>query len=345
MRSGWLLWVVTLAAVLSGPVVSASAAFGDTLERVRERGVLRCGVTTSGVGLAVMDEGGHWKGFFVDLCRAVAAAATGGADNVEYVELSSQNRFKTVEDGSVDVSMEGTTWTLERDMTRPVDFPIIYMYDGQGFMAHRSRGIRSLADIADATVCVIERTTSIRNLEAWQAETGTRLTIRRVQSTEGALSAFFNHHCDLYTNDRIGLFAQRLLNAPNPADYVILPEVISKEPLGPMVRAGDDRWRELVRWVILATIVAEEKGLTEAKAPMVKDSPDPEVGRLLGLTPGIGTGLGLDDRWALRVISAVGNFGEIFDRNLGAGSRLGIDRGQNALWNRGGLMYAPPLGG
>lgn len=342
MRSGWLLWVLALAVTLSGP---ATPAFAGTLERVRERGVLRCGVTTSGVGLAVMDEGGRWKGFFVDLCRAVAAAATGGGDNVEYVELSSQNRFRTVEEGSVDVTMEGTTWTLERDMTRAIDFPVVYMYDGQGFMAHRSRGIRSLADVADATVCVIERTTTVRNLEAWQAETGTRLVIRRVQSTEGALSAFFNHHCDLYTNDRIGLFAQRLLNAPNPADYVILPEVISKEPLGPMVRAGDDRWRELVRWVILATIVAEEKGVTMAKAPLVKDSPDPEVGRLLGLLPGLGAGLGLDDRWALRVITEVGNFGEIFDRHLGAGSRLGIDRGQNALWNRGGLMYAPPLGG
>lgn len=340
MRFGSGLLVV--ASVL---ILSAATASAGTLERVRERGVVRCGVTTSGVGLSVMDGNGRWQGFFTDLCRAVAAAATGSAADVEFVELSSQTRFKAVEDGSVDVTMEGTTWTLERDMARPIDFPVIYMYDGQGFMAHRSRGYRSLADVGDATVCVIDRTTTIRNLEAWQAETGTRLVLRRVQSTEGALSAFFNHHCDLYTNDRIGLFAQRLLNAPNPADYVILPEVISKEPLGPMVRAGDERWRELVRWAVLATIVAEEKGVTAATAPTVKDSPDPELCRLLGLVPGIGTGLGLDDRWALRVITQIGNYGEIFERNLGAGSPLGIDRGQNALWNRGGLMYAPPLGG
>ncbi len=343
MRLFRSLAAALLAVALSGP----AAARADTLERVREAGALRCGITASGAGLASVDEGGRWQGFFIDMCRALAAAAAGRADRVDYVEVSAANRFAALRGGEVDVIMDGTTWTLQRDATFGVDFPAVYLFDGQGFIAHRSRAAASVADLAGeaASVCVVERTTTLRNLEDWMARTGARFAVKRVRSTEGAMSAFFNHHCDLYTGDRIGLHAQRRLKAPNSADYVVRPEVISKEPLGPMVRGDDKRWHDIVRWVFLATVLAEEEGVTAANAAARRDRADGELRRLLGAAPGLGLGLGLDDDWAWRVITQVGNYGEIFDRHLGAGSPLGIERGMNALWTRGGLMYAPPLGG
>ncbi len=333
-----------LAALLLSPSGSPRA---ETLEDVRDRGLLRCGVSSSGVGLATVDDSGNWRGFFVDMCRALAAAVTGDADRVEFVETNSENRFAILRNGEVDVVMEGTTWTLQRDATFGVDFPAVYLFDGQGFVAHRAQGFARLSDLpAGVSVCVIEQTTTLRNLEDWMARTGLRLRLKRVRSTEGALSAFFNHHCDLYTGDRIGLYAQRLLKAPDRDDYVILPETISKEPLGPMVRLDERRWFDIVRWVFLCTVLAEEKGVTAANAARLREgAPDPEVRRLLGASPGVGWGLGLDDGWAFRVVTQVGNYGEIFARHLGTSSPLGIDRGLNGLWMNGGLHYAPPLGG
>ncbi|MGQ9369932.1 amino acid ABC transporter substrate-binding protein [Azospirillum sp. A39] len=339
-----VLGPLVLAGLLAFFAAGPARAEG-TLDRVRENGVLRCGVSTSGIGLAAIDGSGRWQGFFVDMCRTLAAAVVGGADNLEILEVSSQNRFEAVRRGAVDVIMEGTTWTLQRDATLGVDFPVVYQYDGQGFMAHKSLGASRLDEVGQASVCVIDGTTTVRNLEQWIARTGAALTVKRVRSTEGALSAFFNHHCDLFTNDRIGLYAQRLLNAPQVSDYVIFPEIISKEPLGPMVRDGDPRWFEVVRWVFLATVIAEEKGISSGNLATFADSPDPETRKFLGLVPGMGEGLGLDDGWAVRVIRDVGNYGEIFDRNLGEGSRLRIERGLNDLWSKGGLLYAPPLGG
>jgi general L-amino acid transport system substrate-binding protein len=344
----WKAFLV-LAAACAGLLAARPAAAEGTLDRVRQAGVVRCGVSTSGTGLAAVDAQGHWQGFFVDFCRALAAAATGGADNVEFVETSTANRFQAVRDGTIDLTADGATWTLHREATQGLAFPAVYLFDGQGFMAHRSLGAQHLSEIETAKVCVIEGTTTLRNLEGWIAATGAKLTVRTVNSTEGALSAFFNHHCDLLSNDRISLFAQRLLNAPDATDYVIFPEVISKEPLGPTVRAGDRAWADLVRWVMNALILAEEKGITAAQAAAagtaVPAGTDLETRRLLGLMPGLGEGLGLDDQWARRAIAQVGNYGEIFERHLGAGSRLKIDRGPNALWNKGGLLYAPPLGG
>ena len=339
-RLGMLILMVAAWALAGG-----SAQAGGTLERVKQAGVLRCGVATSGTGLAAVDDHGRWQGFFVDMCRAVAAAVTGSADAIEFIEISSQNRFAVLREGGVDVVMDGATWTLHRDAALGVEFPAVYQFDGQGFMAHRSLGATRLADLREGTVCVIRGTTTERNLEHWIAATGRKLAVKTVNSTEGALSAFFNHHCDVLTNDRVSLFAQRLLNAPHTNDYVIFPEVIAKEPLSPMIKSGDAGWYKVVRWVILATILAEEKGITAADAAALNHSPDPEVNRLLGLTPGVGAGLGLDDQWAHRVIVRIGNYGEIYDRHLGRSSPLGIERGLNALWNRGGLMYAPPLGG
>lgn len=342
-----------LAAMVLGTalLLPAGGPAAGTLETVRQAGVLRCGVTSSGQGLSTVDGTGRWQGFFIDMCRALAAAVVGAADRVEYVEGSSENRFAMVRNGEADVVMEGTTWTLQRDATYGVDFPAIYLFDGQSFIVHRSFPAQTLAELAKtrATVCVIDRTTTLRNLEDWMAHTGAPFTVKSVRSTEGALSTFFNHHCDLFTSDRIGLHAQRLLKAPSSADYLILPEVISKEPLGPMVRADDRAWFDIVRWVFLATVLAEEKGVTAATATATaeaaRESGDPDLRKLLGIVPGLGKGLGLDDRWGWRVITQVGNYGEIFDRHLGAGSPLRIERGLNALWNRGGLHYAPPLGG
>ncbi|QCN95281.1 amino acid ABC transporter substrate-binding protein [Azospirillum argentinense] len=337
-----------VAAVLMAAVFAPSGGpRAETMEDVRERGLLRCGVSSSGAGLAAVDDSGHWRGFFVDMCRALAAAVAGKADRVEFVETNSENRFAILRNGEVDVVMEGTTWTLQRDATFGIDFPVVYLFDGQGFIAHRAQGVARLSDLpAGASVCVIEQTTTLRNLEDWMARTGLRFRLKPVRSTEGALSAFFNHHCDLYTSDRIGLHAQRLLKAPERDDYVILPEAISKEPLGPMVRPDERRWFDIVRWVFLATVLAEEKGITAANASRLREeAQDPEVRRLLGATTGVGWGLGLDDDWAFRVITQVGNYGEIFDRHLGAASPLGIERGMNGLWMNGGLHYAPPLGG
>ncbi len=346
-----LVRMVALAAVLTAVLVTLAVPPGglraETLQDVTERGLLRCGVATGGAGLSAVDDSGHWRGFFVDMCRALAAAATGHADRVEFVETNSENRFAILRNGEVDVVMEGTTWTLQRDATFGIGFPAVYLFDGQGFIAHRAQGFARLSDLpVGSSVCVIEQTTSLRNLEDWMARTGVRFRLKRVRSTEGALSAFFNHHCDLYAGDRIGLHAQRLLKAPDPDDYVILSETISKEPLGPMVRSDERRWFDIVRWVFLSTVLAEEKGITAANALRMKEeSPDPEVRRLLGASAGVGWGLGLDDDWAFRVITQVGNYGEIFDRHLGASSPLGIERGLNGLWMNGGLHYAPPLGG
>jgi len=347
MRLVRSLAVMMLVMMFGAALLAGGTAGAGTLDRVREAGVLRCGVMSSGAGLSAVDDSGRWQGFFIDMCRALAAAVVGDADRVEYVETSAENRFALLRNGEVDVLMSGSTWTLQRDATFGVDFPVVNLFDGQGFIAHRSLGAKGIDDLAKAaaSVCVIEQTTTLRNLEDWMARTGARFTLKRVRTTEGALSAFFNHHCDLFTNDRIGLHAQRLLKAPDSSDYVILPDVISKEPLGPMVRVDEKHWFDIVRWVFLATLLAEEKGVTSANAAEMKDSMDVEVRKLLAVTPGLGRGLGLNDEWGWRVVTQVGNYGEIYDRHLGAGSPLRIERGQNALWTRGGLMYAPPLGG
>ncbi|WP_431854637.1 amino acid ABC transporter substrate-binding protein [Azospirillum sp.] len=340
-----LVVLAACAGLLAGPAVAGPD--GGTVERVRAAGLVRCGVTTSGAGLAMLDTQGRWQGFFVDFCRAVAAAVTGSADNVDFLETSTASRFQALRDGKVDLVADGSTVTLHRLATQGIAFPAVYMFDGQGFMAHRSLGAGRLAEVGAASVCVIEETTTHQNLAGWIAATGAKLTVRTVSTTEGALSAFFNHHCDLLTNDRISLFAQRLQNAPNPADYVVFPEVISKEPVSPTVKAGDRVWERLVAWVLHALVLAEEKGITATRAafPALGEGADPEARRLLGLTPGLGEGFGLDDLWARRAIAQVGNYGELYERHLGAGSRLNIERGPNALWTRGGLLYAPPLGG
>lgn len=349
MGGGRLGRLLAIAAGLSIWLVAAHAgAAAGTLDRIRDSGVLRCGVIASGPGLAAMDASGRWQGFFADMCRALAAAVTGRADGVAFVELGAENRFGVLRDGGVDVVMEGTGWTLQRESSMGVAFPVVYLYDTQGLMAHKSVGISSLETVhpksQPATVCIVEGTNGVRALEHWIALRGLPLSLKRARSNEGAVGAFFNHHCDLYGADRTALHALRLQQAPNAADYLILPDTIAREPLGPMVRVGDRPWHEIVRWVVLATILAEEKGITARNAATRRTAGDPETRRLLGGQPGLGYGLGLDDGWGWRVVTQVGNYGEIFERNLGAASALRMERGHNQPWTAGGLLYVPPLG-
>ncbi len=340
-----LLLAVLFLGLLSPGMPAASAG---TLDRVRQAGVLRCSIIANGIGLAVLDQAGNWQGFYPDMCRAVAAAAAGSAANVEFVETDAAGRFDLVRDGTVDVSMTSATWTLQRTASLGIDFPVVYLFDGQGLMIHRSQGARRLEEVRGGTVCVLEGTTTERNLDNWVARTGGAFSIRRLRTLDGAYSAFFNRHCDMITSDRTGLHARRLLNGSNGTDHLILSEMLSKEPLGPMIRAGDRQWFDIVRWVVLAMVLAEEKGLSSRNAAdmavSLKESDDPEISRLLGLAPGMEEAFGLDKGWAARVILQVGNYGEVFERNLGSRSPLGIERGLNALWTRGGLHFAPPLG-
>lgn len=320
-------------------------ASAGTLERVRAAGILRCGVTAAGLGLSALDEAGVWRGFFPDLCRAVAIATLGRDDPVVFVEVGAENRFSVLRDRLVDVVMDAATWTQEREHSQDVAFPVVYLFDTQAVMVHRALGIAALPQATGGSVCVVDGTMAASGIDGWIARSGTRLMVKRFRSTEGALGAFFNHHCDLYTGHRLALHGQRAQSAPSPQDYTILPDAITRTPLSPMVRNDDRAWEAIIRWTVLALLAAEEKGVTSANAAARKSTGDAETRRLLGGVPGFGQDLGLDDGWALRVIGWVGHYGELYDRHLGRRSDLGIERGANALWNAGGLHQAPPLGG
>lgn len=320
-----------------------------TLARVRASGMLRCGVIPSGQGLSTLDEQGWWNGFFPDLCRALAAAVTGSGRNVDFVELNTRSRLAVAAAGGVDVLMASTTWTLKRESEPGLVFPYVALYDGLGLMAHKSAGITTLDMVQDASVCVADGTTTVRNLEDWAKIRGVRLTVRRSPTVDAAATAFFNHHCDLLAADRTALYARRALHAPVPSDYMILPGLLAKEPLSAAIAAGDPVWERVVRWVFFAAVLAEERNITSDDAAFPKPGTNYETARLLGLTPGFGAAmgadLGLDDQWLRRAIAEAGNYREIFERNLGRNSLLKLERGLNALWTDGGLLFAPPLGG
>lgn len=327
----WLLYV---------PVAWA----GSTLSSVKERGFLRCGVREEAVGLQYITEAGEWAGFFPDYCRAVAAAVLGRANAVDFVPVESGNRFETLGSGAIDILSTTATWTLRRDTSLKLDWAGVLYYDGQGFLAHKSLGVKSLGEVGAATVCVqAAGTTSEKNLAEYSRINNNKIKVLTFESFEGRLSAFMQRRCDLLTSDRlqlIGILASRLAN---PGAYVLLPEIISKEPLGPVVRDDDPQWFDIAKWIIYVIIAAEEKDVTSANVADMRRSKDPEVRRMLGVDPGLGKSLGLDEAWAARVIEQVGNYGEIFERNLGKNTPLGLERGLNALWIHGGLMYAPPL--
>ena len=332
-------------ACLLATILGVQAAWaGATLDAVKQRGFLRCGVQERGVGLSNVNEAGEWTGFFVDYCRAVAAATVGNATAVEIQVTDSGNRFDVLGSGAIDVLISTSTWTLRRDVSLGLNFIGVLYYDGQGFLAHKSLGVQSLAEVGAATVCVKGGgTTTEKNLAEYIHARNSTMKAIIFQSTDSRNGAFLRRRCDLLTSDSLELVEIRASKVPNPGDYVLFPEVISKEPLGPVARDDDPQWFDIVKWVIFATIAAEEKGVTSANVAAMRGSDDPEVRRMLGVDPGLGKSLGLDEAWAARVIEQVGNYGEIFERNLGKNTPLGLERGLNALWTEGGLMYAPPL--
>ena len=329
------------ALALAATVSSASA--GPTLDKVRSRGVLVCAVNTGLAGFAMPDRQGNYQGLDADTCRAIAAAVFGDATKVKFVPSTAQQRFTLLQTGEVDVLVRNTTWTLLREAENGFLFAPVTYYDGQGFMVAKKLGVKSAKELNGATICVQPGTTTELNLADYFRTNHMSFKPLVIEKLDEVENAFFSGRCDAYTTDRSGLAGTRAAKAPNPDDYVILPEVISKEPLAPAVRQGDDEWYDVVRWTVFAMIRAEEKGVTSANVDAMTKSTDPEIQRMLGVTPGMGKALHLDDKFAYDIIKQVGNYGEVFDRNVGPKSPLKLERGLNRLWTDGGLMYAMPF--
>ena len=347
MGAGWGV-VLTLLAVLSAPVPVARA--GAVVDAVVERGRLVCGVSGEHPGFSSTDVTGEWRGFDVDICRAVALAVLGSAEDVRFVPLNAQVRLDALVTGEIDVLSRTTTWTLSRDIDVPIEFPAVTLYDGQGFLAYKAGDRTRLSQFEGATVCVSKGTTTLANLKEWIRVHAVSLHLSEWESYTGQYEAFFNRRCDLFTNDRTGLASLRAAFAKSRDDYALLEDVISKEPLSVAVREGDPEWADVVRWTVHALVTAEELGVGAANidARRAEVAADPKghsraLRILAGLEPGSGAGMGLDDGWAYRVVSQLGNYGEVFARNLGEDTGLGLDRGLNRLWSDGGLMYAPPM--
>jgi general L-amino acid transport system substrate-binding protein len=329
-------WLGLLAITLAGP-----AQAGKTLDAVKARGTLKCGVSTGLAGFSIADSQGQWQGLDADGCKALAAAVLGDASKVQFVPLSAQQRFTALQSGEVDVLIRNTTWTLTRDASLGFHFAGVLFYDGQGFMVPKELGVKSAKELDGAEVCVQTGTTTELNLADYFRANGMKFKPVVFESLEESKTAFFNGRCQVYTTDRSGLASLRSADAPNPDAYVILPEIISKEPLGPAVRRDDDEWFAIVKWMVYALIEAEEKGVTSGNVDQMKESQDPVIQRLLGTSGDMGTALGLDNDWVVRILKAVGNYGEMYARNI---VPIGLSReGANELWTKGGLMYAIPL--
>jgi general L-amino acid transport system substrate-binding protein len=345
-------------AVLSG---TAQAQGTSTLEAVQKKGFVQCGVNVGLAGFSQPDSQGVWKGIDVDLCKAIAAAVFGDASKVRYTPLTAQQRFTALQSGEVDVLSRNTTWTVTRDTSLGLNFVGVNYYDGQGFMVRKggaaagkdakdakkaakaakgARNITSAKQLNGATVCVQPGTTTELNLSDYFRSNKMTFKPVVIEKLEEVLNAYFAGRCDVYTTDVSGLVAVRASRAPKPDEHVILPEVISKEPLGPAVRHGDDRWFDVVKWALFAMIEAEELGISSKNIDQQAGTQNPSIQRFVGASGDIGKMLGLDNKWAFNIVKQVGNYGESFDNNL---KPLGFDRGINKLWTQGGLMYAPPI--
>src|SRR5271166_1011788 len=335
------------ALLLMGAAVTAAlggaAHAGPTLDKVKQAGQISCGVQTGQAGFAAPDSQGRYAGFNVDVCKALSAAIFGAVDKVKYVPLSAQQRFTALQSGEVDLLSNNTTDTLQRDTALGLNFAPVVFYDGQGFMVAKKLGVKGAKELNGATICVAPGTTTELNLADYFR--GNKMDFKPgvIENVDDRLAAVFSGRCYVLTGDASALNATRISQAPNPDDYVILPERISKEPLAPVVRHGDDEWNDIVRWVVYALIEADEKGITSKNVDDMLKSDDPSIKRMLGVTPGMGKSLGLDEKWAYNEIKLVGNYGEIFDRNLGKDTELKFERGLNDLWTHGGLMYAMPI--
>lgn len=327
---------------LGAALASAAVQAAPTLDAVKQRGYLKCGVSQGLPGFSTPDAKGQWAGLDVDFCRAVAAAVLGDAGKVRYTALSSKERFTALQSGEIDLLSRNTTWTLSRDTELGFNFAGVIYYDGQGFMVRKDLGVKSVGELDGATVCTNAGTTTELNLADWFNAHGMSYRPVVFEKSDEVAAAYDAGRCDAYTTDRASLYAQRI-KLKEPDAHVILPELISKEPLGPLVRQGDDQWFNIVQWTLFALIAAEEFGLTSENVEQQrKASKNPEVRRMLGTGGNSGQGLGLGPEWALTAIRQVGNYGEMFERNLGR-APLGIERGPNALYTKGGLMYAPPF--
>lgn len=315
----------------------------DTLDDVRTRGQLLCGVNTGLPGFSEQDGAGRWRGLDVDLCRAVAAAVLQDPEKVKFVPLTAQNRFDALEAGKVDLLARNTTWTMGRDISLDVEFVGTSYYDGQGFLVPRTLGVRSALELNGAEICVQAGTTSEVNVKQYFTVNRMKARIHLFETPAQSLNAYENGKCTVFTSDQSQLYALRT-RLKDPQAAIVLPEFISKEPLGPVVREGDGRWADIVQWSLFAMINAEELGIDSANVDRVKESAqDPSIRRLLGVEGDWGVKLGLENQWVYHIIKRVGNYGESFDRNLGRGSPIKIRRGQNALWRDGGLLFAPPI--
>ncbi len=323
---------------------AAPAQAGKTIDAIKARGQLVCGVNPSLPGFSAADSQGNWTGLDVDVCKAIAATLMNDASKIKWTPLNAAQRFAALQSGEVDVLSRNTTWTLTRDASLGLNFTGVTYYDGQGFMVTKKSKITSAKQLKGATVCVQSGTTTEKNLTDYSKALGLNMKSVVFETQEATNKAYFSGRCQAYTTDASGLASVRNKEAGNPEDHVVLPELISKEPLGPSVRRGDDELFAIVKWVVFALIEAEEYGITQANVDGLKaDSKDPVVQRILGTSEDTGKLLGLDKDWAYRAIKAVGNYGEIFERNVGPTSALKLPRGANNLWNKGGLMYAPPV--
>lgn len=330
------------ALTLFASVATAQGQTSSTLETVKQRGTLNCGVGQGLPGFYQTDAQGEWTGFDVDICRAVAAAVLNDPKKVTFKPVSAKDRFTVVQTGEVDILSRTATWTMSRDTGLGLAFAGIVIYDGQGFMVRKKLNVASVKELNGASICTTTGTTTELNLADYFRTHKIKYELVLFEKTDDAISAYGSGRCDAYTTDRNGLAAERL-RLPNPEEHIVLPEVISKEPLSPAVRQGDFQWLNIVKWTIAALINAEELGITSANVDEMMKSTNPEIKRLLGVESDLNKALNLPNDWAVRIIKAGGNYGEIFERNLGPKSRLQISRSLNNLWTNGGLMYGLPI--
>lgn len=325
--------------VASALAIASTSVSADTLDSVKSKGFVQCGVSTGLPGFSSADASGNWKGLDVDVCRAVAAATLGDASKVKYTPLTAKERFTALQSGEIDMLSRNTTWTLTRDASLGLNFAGVNYYDGQGFMVSKDLGVKSATELDGAAVCIQAGTTTELNLADYFRENGMSYKAVTYDTSDATIKGFEAGRCDMLTSDQSQLYALRI-KLKDPGSAIVLPEVISKEPLGPVVRQGDDKWFNIVKWSLFAMVNAEELGVTSANASSMKNSKNPAIGRFMG---GQGEKLGLNDDWAYNIAKQVGNYGEAFERNVGMDSPLKISRGLNALWKQGGLQYAPPI--
>ncbi|MEW8075422.1 MAG: amino acid ABC transporter substrate-binding protein [Candidatus Sedimenticola endophacoides] len=332
--------VATAAVLFTAATTTAQA--GATFDAVKSKGFVQCGVSTGLAGFSSADDKGNWTGLDVDICRAVAAAVFGDAEKVKYTPLTAKERFTALQSGEIDMLSRNTTWTLTRDTSLGLNFAGVNYYDGQGFLVAKNLGVKSAMELDGASFCIQAGTTTELNLADYFRANKLSYTPITFDKSDETVKAFEAGRCDALTSDQSQLYALRI-QLKNPESAMVLPEVISKEPLGPVVAQGDDEWFNVVRWSLFAMLNAEELGINSGNVDAMMESKDPNVRRVLGLEGIKGSGLVLDDAWAANIIRGVGNYAEAFERNVGMGSPLKIARGQNALWNKGGLQYAPPI--